>query len=82
MTRAREFKKGQQGVCSHCKKTLVIHGRGLCQTCWRQPKIRNRYRPRQSGGGTREPTMAELDALIAKQRETMPSWWNKEDPNS
>lgn len=82
MTKAREFKKGQQGVCRHCERVRVIHGRGLCQTCWRKPNIRNRYRARQSGGGRRQPTMAELDALIARQMEDLPEWWSKETPNS
>lgn len=30
----------------------------------------------------REPTEAELDALIARQRKRLPRWWSKEDPDS
>lgn len=39
------------GPCAHCARVLTIYGRGLCRTCYRDPAIREHYRPLRASGG-------------------------------
>ena len=61
--------------CIHCKRRKAAkHKRLLCMDCYRLRHIRELY-PRRSKNGGREPTLAELDALIAERRKCLPKWW-------
>lgn len=69
--------------CLHCRQTRYIRARGLCELCWKDRTIRVRYPARPSGvpAGTarspyRDPTAAELDALVAQQSAILPPWWH------
>lgn len=65
--------------CRHCTRRSGKCGRGLCWSCWHNESIRNLY-PKADPvrSDYYEPTMAELDALIAQQRANLPEWWSKE----
>jgi hypothetical protein len=60
-------------LCRHCGKCKITRPRGLCWGCHKNPAIRDLYpdgsHPNRLKG---EPTDAELDAMIAEQRATMP----------
>lgn len=73
--------------CVHCKTRKRTRPRGLCWTCWHDLTIRFRYAvgsanpatakyaprvPYGRGKGEHEPTMAELEQMIAEQLPTMP----------
>ncbi len=67
-----------QPRCRHCARKKP-HSRGLCVRCFGDLAIRDQYPPRKPGGrntnvGANNPdiTEAELDALIAEMRPTMP----------
>lgn len=69
-------------ACVHCGEVRFVQGRGLCQPCHKKPEIRSQYplRSRRHDGaqpGDPEPTLAELEALIAEQSkpENLPDWW-------
>lgn len=81
--------------CLHCRGEKPIHARGLCRTCYLKPEVREIYPPQpnpgaNAGAGSRfpeggsagwhEPTMDELDALVAEQfkPENLPDWWESE----
>lgn len=71
------------GECGNCKKERMLCGRGLCSYCWHKPEVRVKFPSRQGsrrkddGRGEREPTMAEVEAVIAEQMrpENLPAWW-------
>lgn len=70
--------------CLHCGRVRRIQGRGLCWSCNRDRTIRNQYpllRPRNMADDYdgSEPTMEELDAIIAEQMkpENLPDWWHE-----
>lgn len=72
------------GTCKHCSKWRMIEGRKLCCSCYKNAAIRAQYpaesrinRNRQNGSP--EPTEAELDALIAERRATMPGKNRREE---
>lgn len=61
-------------MCRHCGRKLPkCHGRGLCQSCHHKPAVRALY-PRGQRRTAEDPdlTAAELEAIIAAQRATMP----------
>ena len=66
-------------ACLHCERVMVIACRGLCGSCYAVPAIRKRFPkvPRVKHTpppwGNREPTMAELELMIAEQLPTMPT---------
>ena len=68
-------------LCRHCgqhTKNIAVRPRGLCVRCYdRTPGIRELYAPKQTNGNWDEAgdelTEAQLDALIAERRATMPS---------
>lgn len=64
--------------CIHCRRPHRDYRHRLCGRCRSRPELRSRYRhmPR------REPTEAELDAMIEQQRKNLPSWWKCERPHS
>jgi hypothetical protein len=62
--------------CQHCHRLKAVCGRGLCRPCRSDPAVYDRYEDRTY----REPTMAELDALIAEQLPTMPAGNEGEEP--
>jgi hypothetical protein len=67
--------------CLHCRRNKPGHGnRGLCRGCWNDPRVRNRYREIRATGPTGEPTEAEVEAMVAEQRNRLPAWWDKERP--
>lgn len=71
-------------VCVHCRKGTVNRPRGLCWTCYYAPGVRDlhpstsKHAPHcPSNGPGREPTMAELDAMVAEQVRNLPDWWHE-----
>jgi hypothetical protein len=70
--------------CLHCQRDRQIQCRGLCAACYKVPAIKAQYPPKKPGGNVRsgawakEPTEAELEALIAEQRGRLPEWWRDE----
>ena len=64
-------------TCKHCRKWRHHRARGLCKACHQKPGVRDLYEPRCTPGertiADADQTEAELDALIAAQRETMPA---------
>lgn len=63
--------------CRHCRRTLIIKGRGLCGTCFSRAAVRVLYPPASNGRHDRddEMTAEQLDALIAERMQCLPSWW-------
>lgn len=62
-------------ICDHCRKLLVISARGLCSACYHKPAVRALYPTRRAVPpdlAEPEPTLAELEALIARRLPTMP----------
>ena len=61
-------------LCRHCQKKPANRGRGLCWACYYTPGVKELYpvaaKNRKDRG---EATEAELDALIAERRPTMPN---------
>lgn len=68
-------------VCRHCRDRIAQPGkRGLCHVCFPDKSIRDKYSvdPKCGHSGDyHEPTMEELDALIAQQLPTMPKQLGK-----
>ena len=67
-------------ICRHCQRNKAIRPRGLCWKCYYAPGVRDQYAPLTPAGSyalRREPTEAELDALIAQQSAALPEWWNE-----
>jgi hypothetical protein len=62
--------------CKHCS-SRIAYRRKLCYSCYFSPQVAPLYFERgpQKGGGdtTNEPTMAELDLMIAENYPTMPT---------
>lgn len=71
-------------LCRHCQVKNANRPLGLCWTCYYKPGVRalypstSKYAPKRHGSAHREPTEAELDAIIAEQMKCLPAWWNKE----
>ena len=75
-------------ICLHCKILKVCRPRGLCWSCYYKPGVRELYEPTSIHGvygtighkpHTGEPTMVELDAMIAEQLPTMPDNESEDD---
>jgi hypothetical protein len=68
-------------VCRHCRRSAVSRPRGLCWGCYYAPGVKDLYPPNSKFAKNherREPTEAELDALIAEQMANLPEWWDDE----
>jgi hypothetical protein len=82
--------KRKRPLCKHChKREAAKRSRGLCGTCHKDREIRALYptayvySERAANLSThREPTEAELDAIIAEQSQHLPDWWDTEDPRT
>lgn len=78
--RVRRSRAEGKALCRHCETFAGSRPRGLCRTCYYDRSIRDLY-PVVSAlpqrAHEREPTMAELDALVAEQGrdENLPAWW-------
>lgn len=59
-------------ICRHCQKVRANRPRGLCWGCYYTPGVLELYPSTSKFAKRREPTQAELDALIEEQRKTMP----------
>lgn len=73
-------------ACAHCKREDVqVRARGLCSRCYSRRSIRDLY-PAQFGFVLRKPerqeTEADLDRIIAEQRQCLPKWWDKAGRNT
>ena len=66
-------------ACRHCGAVRWVRARRLCSACYDRPAVRELYPSRRSrtSGFEREPTEAELDALIAEQMRCLPAWWGE-----
>lgn len=68
-------------MCPWCERNGRSYSNGLCIKCHTIPEARLAH-PYQFKGKKQpfkpEPTMAELDALIAEQMKDLPPWWWKE----
>lgn len=70
-------------TCRHCSGPCGFPRRGLCFRCYRDPAIRERYRPllKNVGRGRpeewEEPTQQQVDDCVAEQSkpENLPDWW-------
>lgn len=67
-----------EAVCVNCRNLRKIRTRGLCGRCYSFPTVRAAFPPPPRSAAGREPTMAELDALVAEQMANLPDWWHKE----
>lgn len=67
-------------LCRHCRQRFVNRSRGLCFMCFNDPEIKAQYPSRNKAATAREPTMAELDAMVAERSrpENLPRWWHRE----
>jgi hypothetical protein len=67
-------------ICRHCRKRPVNRPCGLCWGCYYAPGVKELYPSTSKFRAKREPTMAELEALIAEQSrpENLPAWWRAE----
>lgn len=69
--------------CRHCKvRNGIKYKLGLCVGCYGTRRIRDLYvsfrvteRPEAD-----EPTLEELDAIIAERMKDLPDWWRTEPP--
>lgn len=74
-------------MCSYCGKNGRSYSNGLCIKCNTIPEARKKF-PHPNIGkkypAHKEPTLAELDALIAERMkpENLPDWWEKERAKS
>ncbi len=60
-------------LCRHCQKELRNWRlRGLCWKCHKDVAIRKRYPSLSKYHDEGEPTMAQLDRMIAEQMPTLP----------
>jgi hypothetical protein len=73
-----------RGDCKHCNKLdIYLQGRGLCQTCHKNPEIKSQYpcltgRSNEETARDHEPeSEEELEALIAHQLANLPDWWDE-----
>jgi hypothetical protein len=69
-----------RGECLHCRRTLTMFSRGLCQRCFRQEEVRSLYA--RGSYDSYEPTQEEVERTIAKQLANLPDWWNDEPKES
>ncbi len=67
-------------ICRHCRKGKVNRPRGLCWNCYYTPGVKALYPITSKFATKREPTAAELDAMVAEQMkpENLPAWWDDE----
>ncbi len=68
--------------CIHCKTRDCnpMSRYSLCAECFGDPAVLASYcpvKPKQER--YREPTEAELDAMIAEQMRNLPDWWPEEE---
>lgn len=71
--------------CLHCESKNAKYGhRGLCYPCYMTPGVKEKY-PRgwgttnvPTGMTNANPTMDELDALVAEQMQCLPDWWERD----
>ncbi len=64
--------------CNECGKLRYRAPWGLCQPCYKDLEIRKKHVRLPAPGDSHyhhEPTMEELDALIAEQSKNLPDWW-------
>lgn len=61
--------------CKGCGR-VQRDSRALCWRCTHDPDKRAAFLRRPQGA--KEPTLEELDALIAEQRKCLPPWWDAE----
>ena len=66
----------RQPCCSHCGGTPVVSGR-LCGPCRREANKRLRAGQRAHHDAN-EPTEEEVEATVAEQSRSLPSWWRHE----
>ena len=59
--------------CLNCHRVRCIQGRGLCQTCWCAPAIRDKFPAKKRFVRGHEPTQLELDAMIEQQMKCLPA---------
>jgi hypothetical protein len=71
-------------TCTRCnRRTRNLSRAGnayYCPECrieWRQKLVEGGRRAAKKRAAAPEPTMAELDALIARQMRNLPRWWSK-----
>lgn len=66
--------------CRHCQKGKGnLSRRWLCRRCWKNPEIKDLYKPAESFRsefGDHDPTMEELEAMISEQMKCLPAWWD------
>lgn len=68
-----------RGAADGCKN----HGKSMCRQCYciifdrRNKNVPDREQLLE-GGAFHEPTMEEVEALVAAQMANLPDWWNKE----
>ena len=61
--------------CVHCLSRPARAWRGLCKACYHHAATRSLY---PAAGRRHEPTMEELEELIAQQMKNLPPWWRAE----
>lgn len=65
--------------CHHCNREVSYQlKRRLCKACYTKPAIQEQYPPLRPGRRTSEPepTMEQIDKLIAVQMQSLPKWWD------
>lgn len=67
--------KEERAACKHCGKVNQIRHHGLCTTCYKKREVREAF---GASSWAPEPTMQELDEMIAEQSKCLPSWWRSE----
>lgn len=67
------------GNCKHCGTPYKwLAGRGLCQSCHRNPEIKALYPLLQNRQHSpKEETLEDLERLIAEQMRNLPAWWHE-----
>ncbi len=65
--------------CIHCKERSGCRPAHLCNTCYQNLSIREKYVKRILHGYV-EPTEEELDEMIREQMKNLPSWWDSSWP--
>ena len=72
------------GPCRHCGKAKVSRPRGLCWKCYYAVKHLYTSQSKFASAGAKghdegpEPTLAELEAMIAERMKKLPAWWAAE----
>lgn len=71
--------------CCHCGAKAGRGRRGLCLNCYLKADVRAKYprrknSQRKAADQENRETMAEVEALVARQMQHLPSWWHKSNP--